>query len=84
MVIGIMGGSVWPPRYREKDACQLLKGIDMDWDWNSITTGEWWVVLIALAMLLVGTAAGYVLGQRKAQEEYRANEAFSSTTRPLP
>ena len=43
----------------------------MDWDWESITTGEWWVVVIALATLVLGAVAGYVAGLNKAREEYR-------------
>jgi hypothetical protein len=56
-----------------------------DWDWNEITTGEWWVVLIALAMLAVGTAIGYALGQKRAREEYRrtvTGSTYAPSNRP--
>ena len=60
----------------------------MDWDWESITTGEWWVVLIALASLLIGYAIGYVMGRDKGREETRraatTGTTYSSPQRPLP
>jgi hypothetical protein len=59
-------------------------GVMGEWDWDNITTGEWWVVLIALAMLAVGTAIGYAMGQKKAHEEMHQGVGATTAQRPLP
>ena len=39
-----------------------------DWDWETITTGEWWFVVLALVSLLVGAAIGYAIADRRCRE----------------
>ena len=59
----------------------------MDWDWSSIETGEWWVLVIALVALAVGAAIGYTAGYNKAKKDLalgRTTTYPSSTDRPLP
>lgn len=51
----------------------------MDWDWNSITTGEWWVAVIALLALAIGLGLGYALGARA---ERRRDLGYREGPRP--
>jgi len=44
-----------------------------DWDWEDIhvATGEWWLALIGLLLLLVGLGLGYALGQKAERDRQR-------------
>lgn len=44
-----------------------------EWDWGDIhvITGEWWLFVIALAVLLVGILIGYLLGVKAEKERER-------------
>lgn len=39
------------------------------WDWDSINviSGEWWLLIIGLLVLLAGLGAGYLWGRRDAE-----------------
>ena len=43
-----------------------------DWDWNSITvtSGEWWLFLIGIVLIIVSVIVGWFLGYRKGLEEH--------------
>lgn len=42
-----------------------------DWDFGDIhvTTGEWWLVIIGLLLLIIGLGLGYWLGYRKGEAD---------------
>ena len=51
------------------------------WDWGDIhvITGEWWLALIGLALLLIGLAVGYALGQSRERDRWRRRYAYDDT-----
>jgi hypothetical protein len=56
------------------------------WDWEDITveTGEWWLFLLGLALLLAGLAAGYAIGAQAERKEWERRRPVPLDQGPLP
>jgi hypothetical protein len=56
------------------------------WDWEDITveTGEWWLFLLGLALLLAGLAAGYAIGRQAERKEWQRRRPVPLDQGPLP